>query len=347
MKIYKYGGLVLLLSILLICVSFYFTSQYNEHVIEFELKSPLERDVFDKIVDAKIPVYELRFQKDFGANQLIMTTGSSQYFSDTQMHSGVGIIGSKDNGIVLGDKVAGEHFRHLNVLGEKYNFLGKEYEIIGIEEDSNNIYIPYDKSQLSSDWYRIDVRFHVKDIELIPAKYEYIRTQLHLNGGQIRTSVINYEYGLFFVNISLLFVVVWILFYVRHWFLKLVEVFKDLNGYYQDQKLRQRLWDIIVFKKKELLVLLIRLCMTALVIIAGYFVVKGIHIPKRLIANNIMSIKSWFDLGKFYFDHLAVSVKYGFFNIRRDFVISVFMTILLFVRLGHSFELIGKVNREK
>ena len=347
MKIYRYGGFVLLLSILLICVSFYFTEQYNENAIEFELKSPVNKVVFDKIIDEKIPVYELQFQKDYGSYQLIMTTGNSQYFSDNEMESGVRIIGSKDRGIVLGDDVAGEHFRHLDLLGETYEFLGKEYEIIGIEKDSTNIYIPYDDSLASDDWYRIDVKFHIKDIELIPGKYEYIRTQLILNNGQIRTSVMNYEYGLFFVNISLLLISVWILFYIRHWILKLMESFKELNGYYQDQKLRQRLWDIIVKKKRELLIFFFRIGVILMITAVGYFVIKGIHVPKRLVANNIMSVKSWYDLGKFYFDHLAVSIKYGFFNIRRDFVIAFFLTLLLFVRLSHSFELIGKVNREK
>lgn len=347
MKIYKYGGFLLLLCVLLVCISLYFDAFYNEQSIEVELKHPLKKEVFSQMIDDTMPIYELRFQKDHGAYQLIMTTGSSQFFDNQVLYSGVKVHETIKKGIVLGDEIVGQTFRHLDVLGEKYDFLGETYTIIGIEKASNNIYIPYREDLISNEWYRIEVKFHIRDIDLMPAKTEYIRTQILLHGGQIRTFVVNYEYPLFFKNMAYVILVVWLGFYLKYWFMKWIQTLRIWRDYYKDQKMRKELWTLIKIQRKTLFILFLRMMMMMGIIILGYYMVQEIHIPKRLIANNIMSVKSWYHLGTYYFEQLMLSVKYGFFNIRRDFIVMVGGVIFLFTHLSHTFEQIGKVKNEK
>lgn len=339
MRIYKHGIFILILAILFWCGYGFFSYNHNPHIISYELENVIKADFLEKMVDSEMPVYELKYEREFGNQTLIMTTGKSEVIQELNLLSGSNVNKNIPNGIVLGDEVAGNYYNHLDIIGEEYHVLNHTYHVIGIKKDSNEIIIPYNEAFLSEEWFKKELFVYVKRIDLIPAKIEYIRTQIHLQGGLIRSFVVNYEYALFFKNIAMALILVWLVMYFKYWFKRILinghDILFDFKEFIQ-----RKSWIIIVKENKKKLLKFAGIT-AVLSAVSVIFILLGlqIEVPKRLIANNILSIQSWYDLGVYYFEQLTVSFKYGFIEIRRDFIISFMLAIFIVIRLTHTYSL--------
>ncbi|MBI9013574.1 MAG: hypothetical protein JEZ08_15180 [Clostridiales bacterium] len=346
MRIYKRGILFLIVSSLFMCISIYFSSIYNPNVISFELKNNIKTDFLDDLSNSELPVYELRYEKEYGEGTLIMTSGKVQYFADEKLYRGLHVSKDIKDGIVLGDEIVGLKFRHLDVLGEEYELLGNVYTVVGILEDSHDIMIPYNEKLLTQNWVKRLVSFHVKTQENIPAKQSYLRTQIVLNGGQIRTGVVNYEYALVFKNISIFIIFIWLIQYMIHWIKKIIDESKVFKQYFTEEKVRKLYRMIAKEKSRELLQIFVKIIIMMVVFTATIICLSKINIPKRLIANSIMSVESWYNLFKYYFDQVTISFRYGFISIRRDFIVWSLVSMLVSIRLFHTYRIDKQVSDE-
>ena len=339
MKIYKHGIFFLILAILFWCGYGFFSYNHNPHIISYELENVIKADFLEPIVDNETPIYELKYEKEFGDQTLIMTTGKSEVIKEIKLLEGINVNKNIPEGIVLGDEVAGNFYNHLDIIGEEYQLLDNTYYVVGIKKDSNEIIIPYNEALLSHEWFKKELSVYVNKIELIPAKIEYIRTQVHLQGGQIRSFVVNYEYALFFKNIALLLILVWLVMYFRYWFKRIVTNGRDIVFAYKESIHRKTWMTLIKENKKKLLKFAGIAAVLSAVLIIMIILGLKIEVPKRLIANNVLSVQSWYDLGAYYFEQLTVSFKYGFIEIRRDFIISFMLSMFMVIRLTHTYSL--------
>lgn len=339
MRIYKHGIFFLILAILFWCGYGFFSYNHNPHIISYELENVIKADFLEKIVDNETPIYELKYEKEFGDQTLIMTTGKSEVIKEINLLDGINVNKNIPDGIVLGDEVAGNFYSHLDIIGEDYQLLDKTYYVIGIKKDSNEIIIPYNEALLSHEWFKKELFIYVNKLELIPAKIEYIRTQIHLQGGQIRSFVVNYEYALFFKNIAVLLIMVWLVMYFIYWFKRILIKGHDILFAFKES-IQRKTWIIIVKENKKMLLKFAGIT-AVLSAVSAIFILLGlqIEVPKRLIANNVLSIQSWYDLGAYYFEQMTISFKYGFIGIRRDFIISFMLAIFMVIRLTHTYSL--------
>lgn len=338
MKIYKVGLLVLVLVLIALSFMVYFKLAYNEHSITYDLKLPVSKSKLDKIINEDVPVYSLSYVSD-SQKSYIMTTGHQNQFESYDLVKGQMVNSHQDKGIVLGDEVVGRTYKHLDVLGETYEFDNKTYEIIGILDNSDLVIIPYDASKLDGKWTSIRLSFHVKHLEDIPAVHAYLTTQLNLAGSLIRTDVVAYEYSLFFKNLAIFITCLWLLSYIVYRLVLTKDIFGKVKQVYEVDRVRLRWWQFVSKEKSPLIGLILQASAVLVLSMFLFYLAGGIHIPKRLLAANVMSVASWFAVFENAFDQLMISFDYGFLAIRRDFLMMAGLMIILTMRLKDSFKI--------
>jgi len=159
-----------------------------------------------------------------------------------------------------------------------------------------------------------------------------------LNGGRIRSSVVHYEYALAFKNLAVVLLVIWFLQYLFYCVKGFIKIAKVFYIYFKSERVRKLYRTIIYEKKNDVIDMMKRLFLSLCVIVFIIFLLGLIKIPKRLIATNVMSLKSWFNVLDLYLNQIVISFKYGFYNIRRDFLLMATLMTLVYTRFYHTYK---------
>lgn len=331
--------IIILIFILLITSSYlYMTNNYSKNGIEIRLATKVEYEYFkDNIMAGTLMYDSMNYEMDFSDHRLIMTTGSDMQFENIKMKYGEFISEGDRELIVLGDKAASRYLMTDEAIGMEVTIMERKYRVKGIINNSNKIYIPYERSMLNEDWDTTIVRIEpiARDgIKEYNRRKELAFFGLNQMGVNIVDKVSYGDIAYFYKNIVLLILIISVAYIIRRIYLNI----KDRTvSILEDYKRQYRAVTIIGFISKNIKKLLIAISEIVCILGLGYLaykVFKNIYFNKEYFPDNIFSAESYYLLIKNYIERWIVRLEKGLTGVLMDFVkLNLIILFTIFILL--------------
>lgn len=317
---------------------FYLSNNYNKDGIEIRLDTKTDYNDFkDNIMGGILKSHSINYEKSFNGHKLIMTTGMDMQFKRINMEEGECISPEDRDLIVLGDKVSNKYFMTKDSLGMNINLMDKKYRIKGIIKNSNEIYIPYDKSLLSQDWDNTFIRIE-PNIEDGISEYNRRKNSAFFSinqmGMKITDSVYYGDVINFYKNLSLGSLILGLIFLIKNSYYKFRH---SANRIWLDYKKQSRKISLLKYKLeniKKILKETLRLFNILFLTYLTYKVFKQISFNKEYFPDNIFSIRSYYLVIRNYYNKWIFRLENGLTDVLMDFVkVNLIFTVTVFVFL--------------
>lgn len=309
--------LALVLTIILFSMTarYFLENIYNSQAVEFHFNGKLSMMDLKKLDNSdyqnKIENITVNWTMPYQNQNLIMTTGFDFFTKDIPIIKGTFLKDINRNEVVIGDKVAGQYFTTLDVIGKNMNVLGNTYSIIGIIKNSNSIYIPYDDTLQGIGWQTKVVKVCFKYDEYFYLSIDKMRNQLKIIGLQIFDTVIYKEIMNGYMNLailSLLYVLIGCCY-------KLIK--QTINSVNKIK--REYIKKMRVLELKQYLIIhsvsilkTIGMCILSIILIQIIYKIIGyLYIPASVIPDNLFSLTSFLDIIQIKFQEYELHITNG------------------------------------
>ncbi|MTI65797.1 MAG: ABC transporter permease [Firmicutes bacterium] len=324
--------LTLVFVILLLLLSFfYLKGLYNISAIELSFNGKLTMDKFrDLNKELHLEKYSIKYIKKYNGGNLIMTTGNDRKMRDINISRGEFLYDSEKPITVIGEKIASTYFNKYNILGEDMFIDGKEYEIVGIEKDGNDIYIPFDEKKLSEYWDESLLTYIAPYEKTYELSINRTKNLLESQGIKVNNTIVYKEVIRGYINIIILILLYLIIILFKKIYESLKARIKSIIKGYKKKRRVMHLHSYIKKEKKNLLITLSEIVGTLLLFYIIIKICSYLIIPDNMIPANLFSFTDYKDIIVLYYDDIILKLKDGLSDIVVDkFKIYGFIIIIV------------------
>lgn len=321
---------LLLLSILLILMNFYFykdmTDRFNENALIFQMDVKDHEDVEEVLKTEGID----RFMIEYTSNQsdIRYVSGKISDFYNYDLLLGKLDFGGSKREVVLGDRVADQYFKTIHCLEKTFTFANVDYDIVGVVKDSDSIFINYEKDLMG----QVD-RTTLYVLPPVGQKAEYYQDNLkykllkeQLNYTQFK---LNKWYSDLFINLYvglILIIVIYLMVMVSK---VITDKVSEIIGLVKSER---RTVTYINMIERHFRKLSIALLWSMIFAILGIILFKGftyLRISSYFLPVNFLSLKDYQELFNKVFGDWQYAMTSGLYAIEIDYLAKVFINLIL------------------
>lgn len=332
MGIKKRAIFIIIIISLLLSGHVYLKYKYNPMVVEMCFSGNLSRDDFQNLKEKhKLDGYSMNYEMSYKGHTLIMTTGLDNQIRDINIIHGEYIFDVEKPEIVIGDKIADRYFDTEAPIGRDFSIFGKKYKIMGIEKNSDAIYIPFSEELIPQKWIEKRVNFIISPKRRFYVTIERVENQLSSMGINVIDKVIYKEKIYGYLNLIIILAVIILIKYLVKLIKILINKVLDLWHKYKEVS-RVLEWYEYLFEKKVCLLIIITIAIAIIMLIFSIFkLMSYLWIPSSAVPSNLFSLMSYIDVFKLKYSEFCLHLKDGFSNIAIDIIFMNFLFILVLI----------------
>ncbi|MDF2521402.1 MAG: hypothetical protein K0R84_2030 [Clostridia bacterium] len=292
--------------VVLLAVSyFYITNRYNIKAVEYDFEGQLSKTDIEAISKSlknlpgsqenKDISFIINFADRYRGSKLIMTTGMDYMAKDIPIAAGRFLISGEVPEAVLGDVAADKFFRNSNAVGAGLSIYGKEYKVVGVIKNSDEIFISYDENS-KVEWSKKSIKFIVKDIKGIYLDIELLEGMLKSLGLDAASPVVYKQEAYGYVNIILILVIYILSSVIRRQWRKTDRQGREIYSDYKMQSRTTELHKYIIRSRRKIASYILKLLKIAALLALIIMCVKLLQIPPRLIPANLFAPSSYIEV---------------------------------------------------
>lgn len=330
---------------------FYLMGSYNPNSVEFILDSRVDYQSIELTMKKfRIPFHSLNLVMNNQQETIIATSGMDMQFKDLVIAYGDFYVDPDQSTVVIGDRISDHYFQTANSLGRRIVILGEMYEVVGVIQNSGEIYIPYSKEFQGMNWDKAFLKFQASPQDNFNVKLLDVQKELAIYGIRPIEQIIYQDQIQSYKNYSATTGILILLLIYSKYYSMLYNKIALLWKQYQTDK-REIEWYLYIQKrKKELLHAFVIGIGGLIVIYLSYRLLMIIRIPQEFATDNPFSPRSYWYLiqGR---AHLWLQrVKRGMDNILLETTIwnTIMISVMSSILLKWTFERgkIGKAEEE-
>ncbi len=333
---------IFILAIILILTSahVYLKSKYNPMVVEMLFNGDLMRKDIKSLVDKyDLEGYLLNYEINYKGHTLIMTSGLDSQIMCMNIVHGENISDINMPQIVIGDKIADKYYNTEAPLGRKLCVWDREYKIIGIEKNSDIIYIPFNQELILKNWKKKRIKFIIPSKKGFYLTVENIENELGIAELSIIDKVIYKEKIYGYLNLLIILAAIIV---IKYSFKLIKEMKNGIVCLYNKYKEISRIinWNQFLLDRKVSLIKIITKAMSLVVLVFSmYKTMFYLWIPSTLIPDNFFSLMSYIKIFKLKYHIFSLHLREGFSSIGIDTIwINAIIIVLIVFTLSMRFK---------
>ncbi|SCX90817.1 ABC transporter permease [Alkaliphilus peptidifermentans] len=306
---------IYILTLIILCSLtgyFYLQENHNPYSVEVFIEDLVTHEKIKEIAQSQSIIYSLNYEIKYRNENVMMTTGYDTMFKNINVIEGNFITMADRNAVVIGDLVSNSYYRTSESVGRNLTILGKEHIVIGVIEDSTDIYVSYDEKLLNRQWDRIILRFMPPSDSIFDRKVEDVKRVIDTNGIRYSEMIVLREKIDSYVNYIIAAIIGILITLAIKPGLKLINDIKRLYKGYKENHKTIEWYRYIINNKKSTLKICILLGGGVIVALIMYQLTKIITIPKELIPDNLFSPVSYINQAKSLFEIWYERMNRGF-----------------------------------
>ncbi|RKD31952.1 ABC transporter permease [Thermohalobacter berrensis] len=323
--------IIIFIILILFSAHLYLKDKYNPMAVEINYSGNLTINQCQKLKKKyKLNTFSINYERFYNGHTLIMTSGLDTQIRKIEIIHGQYLSDISELEAVIGDKVVQKYFKTQTPLGRSINILGKEFKIIGVEKNSNIIYIPFNDELLSNNWEKKRVIFNIPNSKEFYITIQKIENELKLIGINIIDKVIYKEKIYGYLNLLIILGIIILAKFLRKLIKRILD--KILSLWYKYKKANRIVdWNKYLLIKKTCLAKIIAEATIVIALILGIFkIMSYLKIPPSLLPDNFFSLTSYINIVKLKYNSISLHLQKGFSNITIDTIYINFIIILLF-----------------
>jgi len=314
----------------------YLKNKYNPMAVEISVRDSLTEKEFKRIKGKfHINSYSINYKTVYQGDNLIMTSGMDTQIKDIKIIHGEFIADTKMTIVVMGDKVSDKYFRTENGVGRTVTILGREYKVVGIIENSDTIYIPFNEELLNLNWEKKTLSYVVPDEDMFYLTVEGVDNEINSIGIEIIDRVVYKEKINGYSNLLILLLLIFLIKKTYQIFRKLKEEISSLVGGYKEVYRSTEWYKYIINEKKYFLKGLLKIIFIASLMFTMVKIIKYISIPSSLVPDNFFSLMSYIYMVRLWSDKFLLNLQNGFSEISIDTIIMNIIMVAIMIIYGY------------
>ncbi|MCK8061219.1 MULTISPECIES: ABC transporter permease [unclassified Fusibacter] len=253
----------------------------------------------------------VNYQRGHGSGTLYMQSGYLGTFETIDLLYGSWTLDDESKNIIIGEDIADAYYSQLTCIGRTFVMAGKEYKVVGVVNDSDDIYIGFDESLQEGYW-------DMKHFLMLPPKGMDAEEYIDLAAYDLSQNMIAYsQLNLVKWQMDVFGNSAWIIglgvlaYAVATWIRLGLKTWRGIAKHYMAKRndtdfieIVKPIWQDITF----LLILIAGSLVTARLILYG---LGKLSISSNYLPQNLLSVESYYELFKRHFNGIVSGMRYG------------------------------------